>query len=1002
MQHRIDFAMAIARARRTVMTMFLFLLSVTSLVYGGTTGKISGRIIDIMTREPLIGANVLIAGTRMGGTTDIEGEYFIINVPPGLYTIKASLIGYTSEAVEKVRVQVDLTSKQNLGLSPTTVQVTKEIIITAKREIQKDLSSSERTFQSDQITALPARDITSMLSMQAGITKDANGDLHIRGGRTSEISYMVDGVQVMNALNRSAGISIDDQSIEELKAITGTFNAEYGQALSGVVNIVTKKGADRLTINATAYTSGSLSFDNDLYSIMSDRKWAEAAATALTQKNSEWMLRYVPNHFFDYSQYGITNSGQLAASLANQEKPWLTKESYLNTFKPFARYDVQVNISGPVSDSVRNLSFFVAGRYQNSPSSDMGRRYFMPSDLWKPVSDTTHTFEMPDGALVPLGRYEGASGQAKIFYSLSNLNLSYGLYFNHDHSYGGGQKYLPDGGRNYYTDRATHIVSATYIFTPATFLDFKGSYYTNISKSYLYEDPYDFRYMPTNAGDFQQYVFRPANNTGAFGVEVKNNPNDFSYWGNDVGRSANFAKYFSGTLDLTSQVDKYNMIKIGASGRMHDLQDDNYSLQFSEVNYRPIVPDKSSAFHTFYSAKPYEIAAYVQDKIEFEELIINLGVRLDYFYSDGRVLADEKDPQLYKPFKFEHIYVNPDAPDSLRVEQTPEQRGQYWYKKPSPKYQISPRFGFSFPITADGVIHFSYGHFFQNPEFQYLYTNPNFWVTGAGAQTLVGNADLNAERTVMYELGLQQRMFENLFLHVTAFYRDIRDWIGTGYPVDTYSGLTYYSYVNKENAVAKGLTISGQYQMGDLNLSVDYTMMQAKGSASNPQDAYNDISAKKAPRVQLISLNWDQTHAVNMIASYSKNSWTGTLVGAVASGFPYTPQVARSEATGSNAILGWKENSETKPTTINFDLHVAKYLSVGDVKLQVMLDVTNLFDTRNARNVYGDTGLPDFTLQDYMSSSRLLEISNSTEYFRNSGMYSSPRSISLGIRVSYN
>ncbi len=965
------------------------------LLQAGTTGKIAGVVAFKDTGEPLAGVNVIIEGQNLGAATDEDGSYYILNIPPGVYTLKAIYIGYNTQVVEEVRVQVDLTTRLDFELSTSILESTEEVVVVAERFIQKDLTSSEISIQADQIKALPVRDVPSLLSMQAGITRDASGDLHIRGGRTTEISYMVDGVQVMNAVNRSAGISIDDQSIEELKAITGTFNAEYGQALSGVVNIVTKKGTDKFTVNATAYMGDYLSFDDDVYYLQANRDWAVAAANALASKSGFVM--------YDFSQYGIYTYQQLQNALDQRYKPWQTKEPYLNSYDPLQNYDLQLNISGPVPFTGNIVSYFLAGRYQNRPGYQQGLRYFMPWGLWQPVSDTRHILEMPDGEQVSLSRYEGLSTQAKVFFNLNKLNASYGFYYNDDYSYGGGLKYLPDGGRNYYTDRYTHIVSATYIFSSAHFLDFKGSYYSNNHQNYLYEDPYDYRYMPTNAGDFQQYVFRPGQNSN---VEIKNNPDDFSYWGNDVNRADDYTRYYAVSMDLTSQFDKYNMIKLGGSARFHDIKRDDYTLQFSQTTYRPVIPDIISPYHTYYTVKPEEYAAYIQDKVEFEDLIINLGLRFDYFYSGGRVLADPRDPQIYAPFKLDHIYKNyaPGVPEEELIEYTPDERSEFWYEDVKGKYHLSPRFGISFPITAEGVIHFSYGHFFQSPEFQYLYYNPNFWITGAGASNLVGNADLNAERTVMYELGLQQQLFDRLFINITGFYRDIRDWIGTGFPIDTYRGLTYYSYVNKDHAVAKGLTLTASYSIRDFYFNLDYTYMQAKGTSSDVRDAYNDLSAGRAPRVQLINLDWDQPHALNTVFGYSngESGWTATLIAALNSGFPYTPEFARGEASGTSAYVGLRENSERRPATFNLDLRVSKSFLLGPMTIRAYLDVTNLLDTRNANWVYADTGLPDYTLRDYQNWSRLTEISNSTEYFNNPGMYSSPRFIQLGIGISYN
>lgn len=965
------------------------LLTYTALVYAGTTGKISGKVIDADTKEPLVGVTVMIEGTTLGAATDIEGEFYIINIPPGVYKLKASYIGYTSKIVEQVRVQVDLTTKVNFELKSSSVQLGQEVTVSAKRVIQKDLTSSERSMQSDQIQDLPVRDVASILSLQAGITRDAGGALHIRGGRSSEITYMVDGVQIVNPINRSSGISIDDQSIEELKAITGTFNAEYGQALSGVVNIVTKKGSDKFTANVTGFFGDNLSFDDELFSVMDNSQWAASVAKSLASKSN-----YLDFDFSSYFKDGV-NFRELLES-----KPWLTKKSYMSNYNPLSRQDIQVNLSGPIPFTGNSLSYFVAARYNYSPGGQMGMRYYMPWGVWSPVSDTVNSFVMPDNAMVPLGWYRGYSTQAKLFYNSSSFNMSYGLYYNNDLSYSANGKYKPDGGRFWFTDRSTHILSFTYIFSNSTFLDLKASYYNNDNKSYAYEDPYDYRYMPTNTGDFQEYMFKPGPDDD---WQVKNNPNDYGYWGNDVGRSKAYSRYFSLNADLTSQINKVNLVKIGFSARLHDLMQDYYDLQFDDATYRPVVPETYTPYHTYYTAKPIEYAAYIQDKIEFEELIINVGVRFDYFDSDGRILADSRDPQIYAPFKMSNIYKNydPNLPQDKLIEYSVDERSAFWYKKPEAKYQFSPRIGVSFPITAEGVIHFSYGHFFQNPEFRYLYENPNFWVTGAGSQNLVGNANLNAERTVMYEIGLQQQLSENLYLHVTGFYRDIRDWIGTGTPLDTYRGITYYGYENKDNAVAKGITLSAGYRLSDFSVNLDYTYMNANGTSSNATDAYNDLSAGRAPRVQLITLNWDQTHALNTVFNYSNSGWTATLVGTLHSGFPYTPSISRGESTGGNAYKGYRENIERRPTTINFDLRLSKSFTVGDFAFSALLDITNLLDTRNAVSVFSDSGLPNYTMDEYLNRNRLVEVTNSQEYYYGPGMYSGARYISLGLRLSY-
>ncbi|MBN1782336.1 TonB-dependent receptor [bacterium] len=987
--------MPMQRSKRVVW--FLAFVLTAFMIHAGTTGKIAGRIQDSATGDPLFGANIVVENTALGAATDINGEYYILNIPPGRYDLTVRMIGYKAQRVEDIRVSVDLTTKMDLDLESTVLSTDEVVVVTANRmKIQKDLTSSERAIGASEIDKLPVRSINELVTLQAGVTQDASGNLHIRGGRTNEITYMVDGVQVVNPLYRSMGISIDDQAIQELKAITGTFNAEYGQALSGVVNIVTKQGSPEFQINATAYMGDYLSFDDDVYFVMDNTEWAREMAR--TYNRSTLYTNY------DFSRDHFNSQAEVMQSVMNYDKPWLYKKPTLNVYEPWKQRDIQLNISGPVPWTSKRLSYFLSGRYQYSPGFSYGKRYFMPWGIEAPVSDTLHHFETADNAIVPLNWYEGVSTQSKIFLKATNaLTLSYGLYMNLDHSYGTGytSKYVPDGGQHDRTNRYTQILSVTYVFSKSTFLDFKGSYYINDYEGHLYDDPFDYRYMPTNAGDYEQYMFRPVKEDD---IAVSTAPSDFSYWGNGVARNETHTKYTSFELALTSQITKRHLIKTGVSGRLHELSNDSYNLQFSQATYRPIIPDLISPFHTFYEAKPKEFSSYIQDKIEFNELIINIGLRFDYFDSDGRILSDPMDPQIYSPFKIDNIYTNytPETPADDLIEATTEERLAYWYGKPEAKYQLSPRFGLSFPITETGVIHFSYGHFFQNPEFQYLYTNPNFWVTGAGAQNLVGNSDLDAERTVMYEVGLQQQLIQNLYLHVTGFYRDIRDWVGSGFPIDTYRGLTYYKYVNKDHATAKGVTLSGSYNTHSLNISLDYTVMQARGTSSDPRDAYNDIQAQRSPRVQMISLDWDQPQSLSLVANYNTHGWNLSGVGTVNSGLPYTPQFARGESTGSSATTGLRENSDRNPMTVNLDLRISKTFRItGSVQSQVFVNITNLLDTRNARAVYADTGRPDFTLDSYSYRNRFYEIGSIEEYYANPGMYTNPRFIQLGLRFSY-
>jgi len=988
---------------RRLYGLFCIALLSTAISNGGTTGKIAGRITDSATGQALIAANVILiermadgrmlplsAALQQGAASDLSGEYYIINIPPGMYSVKFSYMGYQSIIVPDVRVSSDLTTRIDRELSSTIIEAGEAVVVTGeRREIQKDLTSSQVSIGADQIDEMPVRSVRDLLSLQAGVTLDASGNLHIRGGRSTEITYMVDGVQILDPLNRSSGISIDDQSIDELKTITGTFNAEYGQALSGVVNIVTKQGSDQFKLNLTGYCGDYYSRDADVYYVMDNPEWANAVVRYATGADDNL------NYEFPNSE-GLPDAGYIA------EKSYLTRKSYLSNFNPLQAKDAQLNVSGPVPFTNARLTYYTSGRYNYNPGYIYGARYFMPWGFQSPVSDTLNTFQAVDNRLVAMRSYEGYSTNSKLNYRLTNaINLSYGLYYNHDsgqYGYTHNYKYVPDAQRQYTTDALTHIFSLKHSLSPRTFYDFKVSLYNKDHANYRYKDPEDYRYMPTESSDFELYVFGYENQED---ISMWSNSYDFRYWGNPVSYGITDVKFQSYKLDMTSQLTKRHLMKWGGNVTRHELFYDQFEIQFSSNDYRPYVPGDNSPYHVKYKASPREMAAYVQDKIEFEELIINFGVRFDYFDSGGRILTDPKDPQIYDPFKLEHIYKNysQTTPDSDLVDYSVAEREEFWYANASSKYQVSPRFGLSFPITERGVIHFSYGHFFQNPEFRFLYDNPNFWIEGAGAENLVGNADLNAERTVMYELGLQQQLRQNIYLHITGFYRDIRDWIGTGTPIDTYRGITYYRYENKDHAAVKGITLSGKANFGHLMLNLDYTYMTAQGTSSDPKDAYNDSQADRAPRLTFINLNWDQRHSISAVLNYTVKQWSLTMTGSANSGFPYTPEFARGEVSGSGTFIGLTENSARKPWTSNVDLRISRTINIGTTRVSAFLNIRNLFDRRNANNVYSDTGLADYTMQGITQKDRFLEISNVDDYYNNPNYYSPPRFIQFGLRI---
>lgn len=229
---------------QTAMHLFLAMA-----VYAGTTGKIAGRVLD-QNKEPLPGANVQIVGTNMGAATDLDGYYTIINLPPGSYTLQLTFVGFQTLLVQDILVNADKTTTQNAELKESFVAGETVTVTAARPVVETNLTSSVATVTSKDIELLPVQDLSDVVNLQAGVI-----DGHFRGGRLGEVQYQINGVTVNNSYDNSNSLRIDRSLVQEVQVISGTFDAEYGQALSGVVNAVLKSGTERFNWSAEASTS---------------------------------------------------------------------------------------------------------------------------------------------------------------------------------------------------------------------------------------------------------------------------------------------------------------------------------------------------------------------------------------------------------------------------------------------------------------------------------------------------------------------------------------------------------------------------------------------------------------------------------------------------------------------------------------------------------------------------------------------------------------------------
>jgi hypothetical protein len=410
-----------------------------------------------------------------------------------------------------------------------------------------------------------------------------------------------------------------------------------------------------------------------------------------------------------------------------------------------------------------------------------------------------------------------------------------------------------------------------------------------------------------------------------------------------------------------------------------------YNVQIGSINTQN---------YDTYLHKPQEFSGYVQTKIEAFSLIVNAGIRFDYFNPDGKILNDPTDPEILNPIKPENI------------SKTLKERETYWYKKATNKYALSPRVGIAFPISDRGVIHFSYGHFFQLPPYEMMYENPLFKLADqSGSAGVIGNADLKPQKTVKGEIGIQQQLWDDISADVTMFFEDFRDLIGTSSDEIAVFGQskTYSKYSNSDFGSAKGIVVSLTKRFSNnLALDIDYTYSTAKGNASNPSDTRNAILGGQTPETFIAPLDWDQTHTLNIVAAYTKNGDYGlSLIANIYSGQPYTPLVNVNTNVTQNAF---PKNSGRKPAIFNIDLRAYKDFSIGSLVLSFFVKIYNLLDFDNPLYVNADSGDPFFSFSQYEAEKinvPLYNVSSLDQYYINPSLFSEPRRVEIGASINF-
>lgn len=961
-----------------------FLIAITVFIMpliAGTTGKLSGTILNEKTSEPLIGCNIIIENTYLGASSDLNGDYTILNIPPGKFDVRFEMIGYKKLRQEGVLISVDKTTRLDITMKQSVIQGDMVTVKADRKLIQFDVTQSEAIITSDILEEMPVTEVSDVLRLQGGVTQDASGEIHLRGGRASEVSYMVDGMPVSDMYDGGISIQIESDNVQELQVISGTFNAEYGKALTGVVNMVTKDGGSEIVGSVHAYSGDYISRD-PVYQ--------------------------------DLHRFNINDDRSISG-----------------------------NVSGPILPG--RVTFYSSGRFNNSNGWLNGLQTFtIYGDTVFEDRNNNKYFDIGDIRKTPFYRslnwYKSWSTQNKISLQINpstTLKLNTVINSRAGQDYNHSLQFLDKAQLTNYDRGQLYILSLSHSLSSKSFFQINFSSFNKKFESNLFQDPQDNRYAtPDSLYWINTQGIVPEHIIDLYGEDVKFFPPYSLYKaGVDNRRFERETNTQTIKADYTSQINKYNQIKFGFDYTEVDLQLDSYSIldsvQTDQV-YTPFIPEVGSISRTNYKRTPKEIAVYIQDKIEYGDMIINLGMRYEEFHPNSKTPMNIHEPYIKNPrnpaldslsiSELENIdwgstsHIDEDSTgDSIafsyadyyaRFNDQPNLKSQTgWWKKTSTKRQLSPRMAVAYPISDKGVIHFAYGYFFKVPDYSFLYDDTDYKLTEAGTNFgIFGNPDLKPETTVSYELGIKQEIYSGTRLELRAFYRDARNYVASGIPIDLGDGKTYYTYVNKDYSNSRGF-IATFYKRLDRYFGgqLDYTYQIAEGANSNPEEEFGAVLAGNEPTRSMVPLDWDQTHNINGSIFTLYKNWAANATFQFGSGYPYTPEITNYEMQGSVLSNVLDRNSRRKPYNFRLDLKVTRKIIFNGLSGKIYISINNLTDRRNELSVYGDTGRAGETIEmrraQLVSPFEPMRPNTISEFFERPDWYDSPRRVQFGVQI---
>ncbi|MBI2503343.1 MAG: carboxypeptidase-like regulatory domain-containing protein [Candidatus Latescibacteria bacterium] len=983
--------------------------------WAGGEGKIAGTVKDAKSGEVLVGANISLVDTKLGTTADNKGRFFILNVPPGIYTLKITYIGYAAYTVEEVRVSADLTTTLEAKLSSADIQVQEMVVKAEKPIIDKNATNAVRIVGTEDLEIMPFRGVQNVFALQAGVVED-EGALHVRGSREDEIGYYVEGANVRNVVTGTTAVGLIDEAVEEIQLQAGGFNAEYGGANAGVILQELRTGGAKWDVGLLSESDGF---------------------TSKYKKN-------LGTYSYGYSNQVLTLSGPLLGS---------------DKIRTFLATQRRVRDSDPV--------FWEGFDFKNLvDTGNRGDRVH-----WKdrdkdgtPEPDTLADLRLEPGNIAHTGRTAFDFNGTLLFdYNPIQLRVT-GLYTAENREFNPAPiRNMLNLERQPEADRTSGLlnVKGTHILNPSLFYELNFSLYNQDRDIYdpvfddnfiVYDDsaaaakadpsftrfssqgsvpqPYDLAGFPFHRpgtpvnfidGDsrFSLYGKEKDQYWGLAGSMTKQTQvhqikagfdlqewtsRRFGLFSNNIRSAiqsrypqleAVFQDYYAGKIAeddvLDALIAKAESIKEEGKGTITDLKTLIRSTSRADFYGYDEFGRQQEGSGLDGPRQPTLAAGYIQDKIEYRDLIINAGLRWDYFDVDSWRFKDQAAPvRDEKKFTLDT--------NSMQKTRTFS--------------ELSPRLGLSFPVSDLTVFHVQYGRFSQMPALRDMFTGGARLAVEMGGQNYIRFPtafDVEPIRTTQYEIGFERQFTDAASFDITGFYRDVKGQIQIRKQElgANAVGVGAFNYLqNGDFATTKGIEFVFKLRrVNRIRAELNYTLSDARGTGSSISSAVSGVeNATNLPTI-ISPLDFNETHrgsfyldyrfaeheggpilerlGANLLFHFSSGHNFTLVNGGIGQRGPEEGGILASDDPRSRKPVE-SINTSTTPWIFQTDLRVDKGFTLFGINAQAYAYIQNLFNRRNVVNVYGRTGnaKDDGFLTDPELSEKIVEASGGLEYQR--------------------